>query len=62
MGQRLLTVKWRREIWAFFYARTERWVLTYSVQFSASNLPSGVYYYRLSAGEFVQTKSMLVIK
>ena len=35
---------------------------SYSVQFDASELPSGVYYYRLSADEFVQTKSMLVIR
>lgn len=34
----------------------------YNVQFDASNLPSGVYYYRLSAGEFVQARKMLVIK
>lgn len=35
---------------------------TYNVQFDASNLPSGVYYYRLSAGDFIQTKKMLVVK
>jgi hypothetical protein len=35
---------------------------TYSVQFDASNLPSGVYFYRLNAGEFMQTKKMLVIR
>ena len=35
---------------------------TYNVQFDASNLPSGVYYYRLSGGDYVATKSMLVIK
>ena len=35
---------------------------TYEVQFDGSKLPSGVYYYRLSGGDYVATKSMLVIK
>lgn len=35
---------------------------TYNVQFNAYDLPSGVYYYKLSAGDFVQTRSMLVVK
>ena len=34
----------------------------YSVNFSASSLSSGVYYYTISAGSFVNTKKMLVIK
>jgi hypothetical protein len=34
----------------------------YSVLFDASNLSSGVYFYRLQAGNFVQTKKMLFIK
>lgn len=35
---------------------------SYSVMFNASNLSSGIYYYKLSAGEFVETKKMLLVK
>ncbi|MCW8848873.1 MAG: family 16 glycosylhydrolase [Melioribacteraceae bacterium] len=35
---------------------------TYKVDFNASNLSSGVYYYKLTAGEFFTTKKMLVLK
>jgi hypothetical protein len=35
---------------------------TYEVTFDASNLPSGIYFYQLQAGEFSQTKKMLMIK
>ena len=35
---------------------------THSVVFKADNLPSGVYTYRLSAGEMVETKKMVLMK
>ena len=34
----------------------------YSVQFNADNLPSGIYFYTLRAGNFVSTKKMILIK
>jgi hypothetical protein len=34
----------------------------YKVTFGSSNMPSGVYFYRMTAGSFVQTKKMQLIK
>ncbi len=34
----------------------------YTVRWEASALPSGVYFYRLNAGNFVQTKKMILMK
>jgi hypothetical protein len=34
----------------------------YQVQFTATSLASGVYFYRLIAGDFIDTKKMLLIK
>lgn len=35
---------------------------SYEVEFDGSNLPSGVYFYRLTSNEFSQTRKMLLIK
>jgi hypothetical protein len=35
---------------------------SYTVRFSATGLASGVYLYRIQAGDFVQTKKLLLLK
>ncbi len=35
---------------------------TYNVDWDAINYPSGVYFYRLTAGDFAETKKMILIK
>ncbi len=35
---------------------------SYKVNFDASNLPSGIYTYRIQSGSFVQTKKMMLMK
>ena len=34
----------------------------YKIKFNASKLENGVYYYKLTAGDFIQTKKMLHLK
>jgi len=34
----------------------------YEVNWQAANLPSGVYFYQLRAGTYVQTKKMILLK
>lgn len=40
----------------------EREAGTHAVQFDARKLSSGIYFYRMNAGQFVQTRSMMVVK
>lgn len=35
---------------------------SYKIKFNASDLPSGVYFYKFQVGEFIQTRKMLLIK
>jgi len=34
----------------------------YEIEFSASNLSSGIYFYQLKTKNYVQTKKMLMLK
>jgi hypothetical protein len=40
----------------------ERSVGTYEVEFNASQFPSGIYFYKLRAADFIQTKKMIYLK
>ena len=34
----------------------------YTVQFNATNLASGIYFYRIESGQFLQIKKMILLK
>ena len=40
----------------------EKSVGTYELTWNAENLPSGVYFYQLKAGDFIDTKKMILLK
>ena len=40
----------------------EKQIGTYEITWYAENLPSGVYFYRLQSGDFVETKKMVLMK
>ena len=35
---------------------------SYEAEFNASNLPSGVYFYKLTSGRFTEVKKMILVK
>jgi len=37
-------------------------ISNFEVTWNAKGLPSGIYFYRLRAGDFIETKNMILIK
>jgi len=40
----------------------ERPIGTHTIDFNSTNIPSGIYFYRIEANNFSQTKKMILLK
>ena len=53
-------IYWENEIRAI--VSEEKQAGNYEFEFNATGLPSGIYFYRLRAGNFIKTKKMMLMK